>query len=117
MNKVTWGERVGAQQSSWDQVINKTATGRSEMDGDELAKTGRMMIQLKQFFHALWGGEELISLIPASIGTSSFLQKRRTIPAISDWLATASKRWKPQQKLSLQDFLLICKLMLSEKKN
>lgn len=60
--------------------------------------------------------KELISPVSASIETSLFLQKR-TILGILDWLAIVSKRWKPHQKLSLQNFLLICKLRLFEKKN
>lgn len=58
---------------------SETPADCSELD-DELAKKGRMMIQLKQFLCTIWGGgsrekEELVSLIPASIGTSHFCKR------------------------------------------
>lgn len=118
MNRVVWGERVGTQGSSWE-PINKQNCCRLPRVGQWWGGRDRQNDDPTQtILLRYWRGEGgLISLIPASIGTSSFLQKRRAILGISDWLAIVSKRWKPHQKLGLQDFLLICKLRLSEKKN
>lgn len=61
MNRVVWGE--------WEHrevhgsiSASKIAGDCSELDSDEVAETGRMMIQLKQFFCTIGGGERGVNL-------------------------------------------------------